>query len=204
MIDIDTDTYIGSPPRGGGGDTRTIIEQVSLHRLRMNVVHLVDSPEGIIDAIAEAQADTPRVRFVIEEDALGNYWDWGDNGIPGIIRDGDDGFWPDGEDLFYSVLTPSDLPTAREVWYNNYSSYLPFLNIAPTSLKENFALYDSTEYSAYTVNITQAADDQSAARNSGRGNAPDGYIPTQAEWKIGGKHQFYIWMNEVQFDFSAV
>ena len=132
---------------GGGGGTRTIIKQVSLHRLRMNVVHLVDSAQGIIDAIAEAHADTPRVRFVIEEDALGNYWDWGDNGIPGIIRDGDDGFWPDGEDLFYSVLTPADLPTAREIWYNNYSSHLPFLNIAPTNLKENFALYDSTEQS---------------------------------------------------------
>ena len=196
--------YLGFGGGGGGGEIRTVVKQVSLHRLRMNVVHLTDSAEGIIDAVAEAQADSPRLRFVIEEDALGNYWDW--EGTPHLIRDGDDDFWPDGEDLFLSILTPSDLPTVNQIWFQDWSNAnsKPFVNLAPTARKTDFAVYDNTTYSAYTVNITERADDQTAASNSGRGNAPaTGYLPTQTQWKAGGNYQFFIWMNEVQFDFSA-
>lgn len=210
MIDIDTDTYIGSPPRGGGsGETRIVERTVSLYRLRMQVVHLVDSAQGIIDAIDEAESESnPRVRFAYEEDVLGNYWDY--LGIPELIEeaddDGDTGYWPNGVPLYLSIVSPSDFPSPIEVWFQNWSdaNNRPFANLEPTTRKTDFANYDGATYSAYTVNITQRATDQTRASNSGLGTAPlTGYVPTQAQWKAGGNFQFYMVMNEVQFDFTA-
>ena len=160
MIDIDTDTYIGSPPRGGGsGETRIVERTVSLYRLRMQVVHLVDSAQGIIDAIDEAESESnPRVRFAYEEDVLGNYWDY--LGIPELIEeaddDGDTGYWPNGVPLYLSIVSPSDFPSPIEVWFQNWSdaNNRPFANLEPTTRKTDFANYDGATYSAYTVNIT--------------------------------------------------